>query len=81
MAGDDEIDIHELRERVEQLTRRELGVWRRLADDLTYREIGLQLRIKERTVHSHASEVYAKLKVPGRLAAAKLYWEWDRRLG
>jgi DNA-binding CsgD family transcriptional regulator len=48
------------------LTERELDVLQQLTTDRTEKEIGTRLRIGERTVHQHASRVYAKLGVHGR---------------
>ena len=48
------------------LTERERDVLRELTTDRTEKEIGASLQIGERTVHQHATTIYAKLGVRGR---------------
>ncbi|MFL5791759.1 MAG: LuxR C-terminal-related transcriptional regulator [Actinomycetota bacterium] len=54
------------------LTRREREVLAIAADGLTAREIAVRLNVRERTVTTHLSRIYAKLGVGGRLAAVRL---------
>lgn len=54
------------------LTPREAQVLGRLANGMTYREIGDQLGINPRTVGVHASHCYEKLGVRNRVEAVKL---------
>jgi LuxR family transcriptional regulator, maltose regulon positive regulatory protein len=49
------------------LTNRELVILERLVKRLTYREIAEDLTISPETVKSHATSIYRKLKVSGRL--------------
>ncbi len=62
----------------ERLTGRELDVLRLAARGLANRAIGAQLRISERTVHSHLVNIFAKLGVNTRteavLKAIRLGW-------
>jgi DNA-binding CsgD family transcriptional regulator len=51
------------------LTPRELEVLRLMADGLSNREIADALFIGQRTVHTHAQNILAKLQVPSRIAA------------
>ncbi|MDZ7674519.1 MAG: LuxR C-terminal-related transcriptional regulator [Acidimicrobiales bacterium] len=52
------------------LTERELEVLRHVADGCTNREIASLLLISERTVHRHLSNIFTKLGVESRTAAA-----------
>ena len=52
------------------LTRRENEVLEHLAQGLTNKQIGLNLRISEKTVKSHLNLVYQKLQVSHRAQAA-----------
>jgi LuxR family maltose regulon positive regulatory protein len=54
---------------VEPLTRRELQVLDLLAAGQSYADIGAQLYVSRNTVKSHASHIYTKLGVSGRVAA------------
>ncbi len=54
------------------LTRREREVLAIAAEGLTAREIAVRLSVRERTVTTHLSRIYAKLGVGGRLAAIRL---------
>jgi DNA-binding NarL/FixJ family response regulator len=54
------------------LTRREREVLAIAAEGLTAREIAVRLNVRERTVTTHLSRIYAKLGVGGRLAAVRL---------
>ena len=57
------------------LTPREAQVLGRLANGMTYREIGADLGINSRTVGVHASHCYEKLGVRNRVEAVKLAQE------
>jgi DNA-binding NarL/FixJ family response regulator len=52
------------------LTRREMEVLQALATGITTREIAIHLRMAERTVEFHITNILRKLEVKGRLAAA-----------
>ncbi len=54
---------------VEPLTRRELEVLKLLSQDLSNKEIARALVISPLTVKRHASNIYAKLGVSGRVKA------------
>lgn len=54
---------------LEPLTERELDVLRLLAEGLSNKEIGLRLHLSANTVRIHASNIYGKLGVNGRVAA------------
>jgi DNA-binding NarL/FixJ family response regulator len=54
----------------ERLTARELEVLRLAAQGLTNRAIGHELKISERTVHSHLINIFEKLNVSTRTEAA-----------
>lgn len=54
------------------LTRREREVLAVAAEGLTAREIAARLNVRERTVTTHLSRIYAKLGVGGKLAAVRL---------
>jgi DNA-binding NarL/FixJ family response regulator len=54
------------------LTHREREVLAVAAEGLTAREIAARLNVRERTVTTHLSRIYAKLGVGGRLAAVRL---------
>jgi two-component system NarL family response regulator len=50
----------------ESLTRRELEVLTLVAQGLTYKEIGLQLSLSERTIKYHMGEIIARLHLENR---------------
>jgi ATP/maltotriose-dependent transcriptional regulator MalT len=52
------------------LTKRELQVLRLIARGLSNKEIALQLIVSEHTVHRHIANIFAKLNLPSRAAAA-----------
>jgi DNA-binding NarL/FixJ family response regulator len=52
------------------LTRREVQVLRLIARGLSNKEIALQLIVSEHTVHRHIANIFAKLNLPSRAAAA-----------
>ncbi|MGE3960764.1 MAG: response regulator transcription factor [Dehalococcoidia bacterium] len=54
-----------------RLSPREVEVLARLADGLSYREVGEELGIEWRTAQAHARNIYAKLGVTGKLQAAR----------
>jgi DNA-binding CsgD family transcriptional regulator len=60
------------------LTKRELQVLRLIARGLSNKEIALQLIVSEHTVHRHVANIFAKLNLPSRAAAAAYaaqhYW-------
>jgi len=53
------------------LTRREQEVLAAAADGLTAKEIGIRLGVRERTITTHLSKIYAKLGVRNRLGAVQ----------
>jgi DNA-binding CsgD family transcriptional regulator len=53
-----------------RLTKRELEVLKLVAKGHTDREVAWTLEISHRTVNRHLSNIFAKLDVPGRTAAA-----------
>jgi len=53
-----------------QLTEREIRVLRLVAQGLTNKEIACSLDIKERTVEYHLGEIFQRLDVSSRTAAA-----------
>ncbi len=54
------------------LTNREKGVALLLKEGIIYKDIGLKLNIKPRTVKAHAKSIYTKLGVKDRLSLALL---------
>lgn len=60
------------------LTKRELQVLRLIARGLSNKEIALQLIVSEHTVHRHVANIFDKLNLPSRAAAAAYaaqhYW-------
>lgn len=52
------------------LTKREVQVLRLIARGLSNKEIALQLIVSEHTVHRHIANIFAKLNLPSRAAAA-----------
>jgi DNA-binding NarL/FixJ family response regulator len=54
------------------LTRRELEVLRLLALAQSNREIALELALNEKTVERHFSQIFTKLQVSSRTAAARM---------
>jgi DNA-binding NarL/FixJ family response regulator len=57
-------------EAVESLTRRELEILRLVAEGLTNDEIGKKIFISEKTVKTHLTNIFDKLKVNNRFKAA-----------
>lgn len=57
------------------LTQREIEVLRLVAAGLTNQHIATELRISERTVHRHVSNMFAKLDVSSRAAATAAAYE------
>jgi DNA-binding NarL/FixJ family response regulator len=54
------------------LTRRELAVFRLLAQGATFRDVGDRLRISPQTVRTHAQNLYSKLGCHSRLELVRL---------
>ncbi len=69
---DDRIDAREDNEAVKMLTRRELEILRLVAEGLTNEEIGKKIFISEKTVKTHLTNIFDKLKVNNRFKAALL---------
>jgi len=59
-------------EAVKNLTRRELEILRLVAEGLTNEEIGKRIFISEKTVKTHLTNIFDKLKVNNRFKAALL---------
>ncbi len=59
------------------LTARELQVLRLVARGATNRQIGTELRLSERTVDRHVSNIFSKLGVSSRAAATALAYETE----
>jgi two-component system, NarL family, response regulator DegU len=57
-------------EAVESLTRRELEILRLVAEGMTNEEIGKKIFISEKTVKTHLTNIFDKLKVNNRFKAA-----------
>ncbi len=55
---------------VSDLSQRETDVIRLIADGLTNKEIGVRLRLSEKTVKNHVSKIFSKLRVSARSQAA-----------
>jgi two-component system response regulator DegU len=53
-----------------QLSQRETEVIRLIADGLTNKEIGVRLKLSEKTVKNHVSKIFSKLNVSARSQAA-----------
>lgn len=73
IAQDQPIDLGNAREdneAVKILTRRELEILRLVAEGLTNEEIGKKIFISEKTVKTHLTNIFDKLKVNNRFKAA-----------
>jgi DNA-binding NarL/FixJ family response regulator len=57
---------------IKTLTRRELEILRLVAEGLTNEEIGKKIFISEKTVKTHLTNIFDKLKVNNRFKAALL---------
>ena len=57
-------------EAIDSLTRRELEILRLVAEGMTNEEIGKKIFISEKTVKTHLTNIFDKLKVNNRLKAA-----------
>ncbi|HEY7319354.1 MAG TPA: response regulator transcription factor [Candidatus Binatia bacterium] len=68
----DDGDGKENNEAVKILTRRELEILRLVAEGLTNEEIGKKIFISEKTVKTHLTNIFDKLKVNNRFKAALL---------
>ena len=56
--------------KVNDLTKRELQVLKLIANGMFNREIAVQLKISERTVKNHISNIFRKINVSDRTQAA-----------
>jgi len=70
--ADDLGDGREDRGAIKTLTRRELEIIRLVAEGLTNEEIGKKIFISEKTVKTHLTNIFDKLKVNNRFKAALL---------
>ena len=68
----DRDDTREDNETIKTLTRRELEILRLVAEGLTNEEIGKKIFISEKTVKTHLTNIFDKLKVNNRFKAALL---------
>lgn len=66
----DGVDIRQGDETIKSLTRRELEILRLVAEGLTNEEIGKKIFISEKTVKTHLTNIFDKLKVNNRFKAA-----------
>jgi DNA-binding NarL/FixJ family response regulator len=57
------------------LTARELQVLRLVATGRTNRAVAAELRLSEKTIERHVSNIFDKLEVPSRAAATALAYE------
>src|SRR4029450_8979912 len=69
---DDRGDGREDNEAIKILTRRELEILKLVAEGLTNEEIGKKIFISEKTVKTHLTNIFDKLKVNNRFKAALL---------
>ena len=58
-----------------RLTARELQVLRLVATGRTNRAVAAELRLSEKTIERHVSNIFEKLEVPSRAAATALAYE------
>ena len=58
------------KQKIDDLTRRELDVLKLLAEGMFNKEIALKLNISERTVKNHVSNIFKKIDVADRTQAA-----------
>lgn len=58
------------KQKIDELTRRELDVLKLLAEGMFNKEIALKLNISERTVKNHVSNIFKKIDVADRTQAA-----------
>ncbi|WP_051905841.1 MULTISPECIES: helix-turn-helix domain-containing protein [Streptomyces] len=63
--------------RVQQLSDRELDVFRLLAKGASNRTIAARLAITERTAKAHVAQILAKLQVESRLQAGIVGFAWE----
>jgi two-component system, NarL family, response regulator DegU len=70
--ADDPGDAREDSGAIKTLTRRELEILRLVAEGLTNEEIGKKIFISEKTVKTHLTNIFDKLKVNNRFKAALL---------
>jgi two-component system NarL family response regulator len=66
----DGVDVRQGDETIKSLTRRELEILRLVAEGLTNEEIGKKIFISEKTVKTHLTNIFDKLKVNNRFKAA-----------
>lgn len=64
------INIDEDKDKIEQLTKREIEVLAKVAKGMFNREIAISLNISERTVKNHISNIFKKIQVSDRTQAA-----------
>lgn len=64
------INKDEDKDKIEQLTKRELEVLAKVAKGMFNREIAISLNISERTVKNHISNIFKKIQVSDRTQAA-----------
>ena len=65
-------------EAIKDLTKRELEILRLVAEGLTNEEIGKKIFISEKTVKTHLTNIFDKLKVNNRFKAALLIMDQNR---
>ena len=70
--GDVRSETRENNEALKALTRREVEILRLVAEGLTNEEIGKKIFISEKTVKTHLTNIFDKLKVNNRFKAALL---------
>jgi DNA-binding NarL/FixJ family response regulator len=68
-------------EAVDSLTRRELEILRLVAEGMTNEEIGKKIFISEKTVKTHLTNIFDKLKVNNRFKAALMIMGQRRETG
>lgn len=60
---------------LDALTKRQIEYLELMADGLTNKEIAQQLFVAEGTVRTHTTEIFSRLHVSTRTAAARFVWE------
>ena len=74
------LHFREQKKGLSELSRRENEVLEKLANGLSYREIGTQLNITEGTVKQHIHKIYNKLHVSNRTEASLKWWQRGGRI-